>query len=328
MITLRKIHSRRCTMKVSQGIHCWLEYHKLHSKKHHQNLPVHPFQTDRPIWWTGPQLTNPRRNSLLPHPNQSGHQTGDQKNSVLPIDLFLQFHYSKPWPRFQKPMRYPYAEKVLSIPWTHPLDYSRKGSRGWGHLSYDQTQKPVDAWVDGAGWDEDQRGLAINTKWYWRPEANPEESQEWKGARDCFYPAEGRRPPQGIYECQKNWVWPADLPDILHSSEESCKQSREGSRYPFAAPWSSETRSNLRFSVRSPNWDCQQGHSETCKPFNHATLSWYGERYRSNEVDWQSLQLKRWKRGEEFKTAPLFQAKSNNIIFKPQLFGSWKTQGP
>ena len=37
-------------MKVSQGIHYWLEYHKLHSKKHRQNLPVDPFQTNRPIW--------------------------------------------------------------------------------------------------------------------------------------------------------------------------------------------------------------------------------------------------------------------------------------
>jgi len=33
-------------MKVSEGIRCWLEYHKLHSKKHHQNLPIDPFQTD------------------------------------------------------------------------------------------------------------------------------------------------------------------------------------------------------------------------------------------------------------------------------------------
>jgi hypothetical protein len=37
-------------MKVSQGIHYWLEYHKLHSKKKHpQNLPVDPFQTNRSI---------------------------------------------------------------------------------------------------------------------------------------------------------------------------------------------------------------------------------------------------------------------------------------
>ena len=33
MITLKEIHLRRCTINVSQGIHGWLEYHKLHSKK-------------------------------------------------------------------------------------------------------------------------------------------------------------------------------------------------------------------------------------------------------------------------------------------------------
>jgi len=33
MVASGKIHPRRCTMKVSQGIHCWLESHKLHSKK-------------------------------------------------------------------------------------------------------------------------------------------------------------------------------------------------------------------------------------------------------------------------------------------------------
>ena len=37
-------------MKVSQGIHLWLEYHKIHSKKHSQNLPFDPIQTDHPIW--------------------------------------------------------------------------------------------------------------------------------------------------------------------------------------------------------------------------------------------------------------------------------------
>ena len=37
-------------MTVSQGIHYWLEYHKLHSKKKHpQNLPVSPFKIDRPF---------------------------------------------------------------------------------------------------------------------------------------------------------------------------------------------------------------------------------------------------------------------------------------
>ena len=37
-------------MKVSQGIHYWLEYHKLHSKKKHpQNLPVDPFQINGSI---------------------------------------------------------------------------------------------------------------------------------------------------------------------------------------------------------------------------------------------------------------------------------------
>ncbi len=35
--------------------------------------------------------------------------------------------------------------RVLSIPWAHPLDYSRKGSGGRSHLSHGQTQKPADA---------------------------------------------------------------------------------------------------------------------------------------------------------------------------------------
>ena len=50
MIAFKKFHHRRCTMKVSQGINYWLEYHKLHSKKKHpQNLPVSPFKIDYPI---------------------------------------------------------------------------------------------------------------------------------------------------------------------------------------------------------------------------------------------------------------------------------------
>jgi len=37
-------------MKVSQGIHYWLEYHNLHSKKKHpQNLQVGPFKVDCPL---------------------------------------------------------------------------------------------------------------------------------------------------------------------------------------------------------------------------------------------------------------------------------------
>ncbi len=59
-------------MKISQGIPCWLEYHKLHSKKHHQNLPVDPFQTDYPIWLKRPQLHARRGDPLFPHPNQLG----------------------------------------------------------------------------------------------------------------------------------------------------------------------------------------------------------------------------------------------------------------
>jgi len=31
-------------MKLSPGIHYWVEYHNLHSKKHHQNLLVNFFQ--------------------------------------------------------------------------------------------------------------------------------------------------------------------------------------------------------------------------------------------------------------------------------------------
>jgi len=38
MTTFLKIHPRRRAMKVSQGIHCWLEYHKLHSKKHSKQV--------------------------------------------------------------------------------------------------------------------------------------------------------------------------------------------------------------------------------------------------------------------------------------------------
>ena len=52
MITLRKIHSRRCTMKVSQGSHCWLEYHKLHSKK----TQLKPTSRSFPNW--PPNLAN------------------------------------------------------------------------------------------------------------------------------------------------------------------------------------------------------------------------------------------------------------------------------
>ena len=47
-------------MKVSEDIHCWQEYHNLHSKKHPNNLPVHPFQVFRPIWRKRPELLNPR----------------------------------------------------------------------------------------------------------------------------------------------------------------------------------------------------------------------------------------------------------------------------
>jgi len=55
-------------MIVSQGIHYWLEYHKLHSKKKHpQNLPVSPFKIDRPIWRKGPKLPDPRRGPLFSH---------------------------------------------------------------------------------------------------------------------------------------------------------------------------------------------------------------------------------------------------------------------
>ena len=42
--------NRRFTMIVSEGIQLWPEYHKLHSKKHNQNLQVSSFKTDHPIW--------------------------------------------------------------------------------------------------------------------------------------------------------------------------------------------------------------------------------------------------------------------------------------
>jgi len=58
-------------MKVSQGIHCWLEYHNLHSKKHHQNPPVDPFQNHHPIWRKRPEFPNPWGFSLFCHPGKT-----------------------------------------------------------------------------------------------------------------------------------------------------------------------------------------------------------------------------------------------------------------
>ena len=84
-------------MTVSQGIHYWLEYHKLHSKKKHpQNLPVSPFKIDRPIWRKGPELPDPRRSPLFPHGFQPRDQTVNQTHPVLPTHFLLQLRHPKP----------------------------------------------------------------------------------------------------------------------------------------------------------------------------------------------------------------------------------------
>jgi hypothetical protein len=71
-------------MKVSQGIHHWLEYHNLHSKKYPQNLPINPFQISQSFRRKGSNLPDPRRNPLFPHNHQSRNQTINQTHPLLP----------------------------------------------------------------------------------------------------------------------------------------------------------------------------------------------------------------------------------------------------
>ena len=58
-------------MKVSQGIHYWLEYHNLHSKKTPSKPTSRSFQDYRPFWRKGFKLPDLRRSSLFPHAYQS-----------------------------------------------------------------------------------------------------------------------------------------------------------------------------------------------------------------------------------------------------------------
>ena len=110
-------------MKVSQGIHYWLEYHKLHSKKKHpQNLPVDPFQINRSIRWKGSKLPDPRRGPLFPHRLQPRDQTVNQTYPVLPTHFLLQLHHPKPRPQFPKLLWYPNAQKAVSFTRTHSLE--------------------------------------------------------------------------------------------------------------------------------------------------------------------------------------------------------------
>ena len=76
-------------MKVSQGIHCWLEYHKLHSKKHPKDLPVDPFQIHRPILGKRPKHRYLGGNPPFPHRNQSRNQTANQTDAIFPTHLVL-----------------------------------------------------------------------------------------------------------------------------------------------------------------------------------------------------------------------------------------------
>ncbi|NIS69969.1 MAG: hypothetical protein GTO12_13800 [Proteobacteria bacterium] len=47
-------------MKVTQAIDYWMEYHKLHSKKHYSNLRVHDVKLPRQIRRQRFNLCNPR----------------------------------------------------------------------------------------------------------------------------------------------------------------------------------------------------------------------------------------------------------------------------
>ena len=167
-------------MKVSQGIHYWLEYHKVHSKKkHHQNLPVDPIQVDRSIRWKGPKLPDPGRGPLFPHRLQPRDQTVNQTNPILPTHFLFQLRYPKSRSQFPKPMRCPPAEKTISSPRTHPLDHSGKGSSGWNHFSHHQTQESANSWIDGPRWNEDRRSLEIDTQWHRGQKAHAQKPQKW-----------------------------------------------------------------------------------------------------------------------------------------------------
>jgi len=84
-----------------------------------------------------------------------------------------------------------------------------------------------------------------------------------------------------------------------------------------SAPWFEETCSDLSFSFRSSDWNCQQGDSKTRKPFDHAALPWNRGWRWGDEVDWQSLWLVNWKGVRPPDPHPFSDEKSDNIMFKP-----------
>jgi len=102
-------------MRVSQGVHCWLEYHNLHSKKTPSKLPVDLFQTHRAIWRKGPELPDPEEVlSFLTDINQRTNQL--TKRTDTPNSLPSSTSSPKTSTQFPKPCDTPMLKKLYRPP--------------------------------------------------------------------------------------------------------------------------------------------------------------------------------------------------------------------
>ena len=84
-------------MKVSQGIHYWLEYHKLHSKK--STLKTYQSVLSKLTVQFGERdLNSLTPEEVLPSLTDINHKdpTVNQADSVLPNHFLFQLYHSKP----------------------------------------------------------------------------------------------------------------------------------------------------------------------------------------------------------------------------------------
>jgi integrase len=64
------------------------------------------------------------------------------------------------------------------------------------------------------------------------------------------------------------------FPISYTARQKGCEQGREGGWNSFKASRSQEACSYLRFSLRGPDRDCQQGDFKTCESFDDTEVSW------------------------------------------------------
>ena len=151
-------------MQVSEAKECFIEYHRMNSKKKHgEELWTDLFQ----IWWTirwkRCRVYHPGDSPGVSHRFHRRKQTVNQKAPLFPPFSILQFHQKLVRSGISKSLRHSNFEKDIQRTKVFPLGYLGKRCCWWNHFQDSESQEPHYAGTNGPCWYEDRRGLENNT---------------------------------------------------------------------------------------------------------------------------------------------------------------------